>query len=153
MNSRVLLTTCSTLAPLLIMMASLKSGRSDRKRRNDYKFNSEDVLLCTWQSNDWMRKCVRTSSFLCINANQSEVFPQRLQEVIQVQLHPTTEICQKNKNKKKQRKLLNSHVHTCIKRERWHTHTDIWPDDNTVRSASQAVHLLDGDLIHLIVHL
>lgn len=42
---------------------------------------------------DCMKGKVYTSSFLRINANQSQVFPQRLQKVVQVQLHPTAEIC------------------------------------------------------------
>lgn len=31
--------------------------------------------------------------------------------------------------------------------------TEVWPDNNTVGSASQAVHFLNGDLIHFIVDL
>lgn len=38
-----------------------------------------------------------TSSFLCINANQRQIIPERLQEVIQVQLHPTTKCLKKEK--------------------------------------------------------
>lgn len=39
------------------------------------------------------RKIIRsTSSFLGINANQGQVFPQLLQKVIQVQLHATAKI-------------------------------------------------------------
>lgn len=33
-----------------------------------------------------------TSSFLGVNANQGQVFPQLLQEVIQVQLHAATKV-------------------------------------------------------------
>lgn len=82
----VLHTTCSTVAPLLMMMASLKSGRSDGKKCNCKHMYTHACEITEMNEG----KCERTSSFLCINANQSQVFPQRLQKVIQVQLHPTT---------------------------------------------------------------
>lgn len=49
----VLLTTCSTLAPLRIMMASLKSGRSNRKWRNS--FRKRYVFLWMWQTH-WLHE-------------------------------------------------------------------------------------------------
>lgn len=48
-----------------------------------------------------------TSSFLGINANQGQVLPQRLQEIIQVQFHPATDI-----HRKKKRRLLMNPAYT-----------------------------------------
>lgn len=156
---RVLFTTCSTDAPLLIMMASLKSGRSKRKKKgiNVKKASlSWNAFMCMWRS-QWGHevKLVNTSSFLGINANQGQVFPQCLQKVIQVQLHPTTEIYRLKKERKKKRSaVMNSCIHEKSKMAAANQEIkDIWPDDSTVSSASQAIHLLDGDLIHFIVHL
>lgn len=69
-------TTCSTDDALLIMMASLKSGRSDGKRRKEHRQEVYTRLTTVRQENE--TKCACTSSFLCVNANQSQVFPQRL---------------------------------------------------------------------------
>lgn len=42
---------------------------------------------------EYQRKIIMsTSSFLGINANQGQIFPQLLQKVIQVQLHATAKI-------------------------------------------------------------
>lgn len=49
-----------------------------------------------------------TSSFLGINANQGQVFPQLLQEVIQVQLHAATKVHEWTEKKKEKKSSSSS---------------------------------------------
>ena len=76
----VKLTTCSTDAPLLIMIASPKSGRSEGKQSHishPTGILSHSVCVCVCV-------CVRTSPLLGKNADEGQVVPQRLQKVVQV---------------------------------------------------------------------